>query len=69
MDAPSMDTLAPLPEVLRAVGISKPQVYKLMARGEFPRCVKCGSASRWVRSEIAAWIAARVAERDAEAVR
>jgi predicted DNA-binding transcriptional regulator AlpA len=36
-----------------------------MSRGEFPRPVKIGRASRFVTAEVDAWIASRMAARDA----
>jgi predicted DNA-binding transcriptional regulator AlpA len=49
------------------VGICRAYAYELMARGEFPRPLKIGRASRFLTSEIDAWIAARIAERDTAA--
>jgi len=58
-----------LPEVLRITGISRSLVYKLQAEGKFPRGVKLGAISvAWVESEVQAWCAQRIAERDASAV-
>lgn len=55
-----------LPEVMNTVGLSKPSIYRLMAEGAFPRQVGLGAASvGWLRSEVEAWIAARVSARDA----
>lgn len=49
-------------------GISRSHAYDLMKETPpaFPLPVKIGRASRWVSSEIDAWIAARIAERDAK---
>lgn len=59
------DALDTLPAVVAVTGLAKPTIYKLIKAGGFPRPVKCGSASRWLRSEIRGWIASKVAERDA----
>ena len=49
---------------LRA-GISRSHAYALMAEGNWPRPVKAGQrASRWVSTEVDAWIQARMAARD-----
>lgn len=61
------DALVALPAVLKAVGVSKPQLYKLIRARAFPRPCKIGRASRWPKSEIFEWVEARKAER-AEAV-
>lgn len=45
-------------------GLSRSRAYELMSRGEFPKPVKLGRAIRFVSSEVDAWIAARIAERD-----
>ena len=46
-------------------GLGRSSAYALMAENKFPRPVKLGRASRFLSTEIDAWIAARVAERDA----
>ena len=53
----------------KRVGISRAHAYELMLRGEFPRPLKIGRASRFLVSEIDAWIAERIAERDGAAER
>lgn len=53
------------PEGWRRPGISRSHAYELMAANAFPLPVKIGRASRWVSTEIDAWIAARIAARDA----
>jgi prophage regulatory protein len=46
-------------------GLKYARIYELMAEGTFPRSVRLGpKAVGWVQSEIEAWVAARVAERD-----
>ncbi|PJK28357.1 AlpA family transcriptional regulator [Minwuia thermotolerans] len=54
-----------LKEVLTRTGISRATVYRLIARGEFPRPTHVTPhASRWVDREIDAWIDDRVIDRD-----
>ena len=54
-------------DVERRTGLSRSGIYKLMAEGHFPRCVRITeSAVGWVEGEIAEWIAERV--RDSRAV-
>lgn len=52
---------------LRPKGIkkSKSQLYRDGRAGMFPLPVRHGSRNLWVEEEIDAWIAARIAERDA----
>lgn len=57
-----------LPEVRARVGLSTPQIYKLISQGKFPRQVKLGErASAWLSDEIDAWIDERIAASRPEA--
>ena len=59
-----------LPEVRRRCGLSRSEIYRRCAADPptFPRPVKLGEhASGWVAGEIAAWVADRIAARDAKA--
>ena len=38
------------------VGFGRSRIYALIAQGEFPAPVKVGKSSRWVRTEIDAWL-------------
>ncbi|WP_390905437.1 helix-turn-helix transcriptional regulator [Occallatibacter riparius] len=50
-----------LPEVITRVGLSRSQIYRLMARGEFPMGVRLGmNSTRWTASSINSWIAERI---------
>jgi prophage regulatory protein len=54
---------------LRQLGIafSRQHRHRLIRQGRFPRPVKVGeNKNAWLASEIHDWIAARIAERDAE---
>lgn len=54
-----------LPEVCRRVALSRSEVYRRVAAGDFPAPVKLGErASAWNSAEIDAWVADRIAERD-----
>ena len=60
--------LIPLEEVIARAAISKTVIYKQIRQGTFPRPVPVGERRRaWVETEIEAWIAARIAVRDATA--
>jgi prophage regulatory protein len=68
MEVMTMKKLIRLEAAEEASGYRKTQIYDLVARGLFPRPIKIGiRASRWDADEIAAWQAARIAERDAVA--
>jgi prophage regulatory protein len=57
-----------LPAVAKWSGYSAPGVYKSMDRGTFPRPIKLGpNRVAWLRSDLARWLASRVATRAAAA--
>jgi prophage regulatory protein len=59
-----------LPEVRAKTGLGRTEIYMQMAAGRFPKSVKIGKvAVAWPSDEIDFWIAARLAERDAEGER
>jgi prophage regulatory protein len=60
-----IDPLDKLPVAMMISGLSRSSLYKLIAKNQFPRPVKHGKASVWLRSEVVAWVAARLLERDA----
>jgi predicted DNA-binding transcriptional regulator AlpA len=45
-------------EVLAIVGVSYPTLWSMMRANSFPRSRKVGGQSRWLSSEVAAWLAA-----------
>ncbi|MCU6396690.1 helix-turn-helix transcriptional regulator, partial [Enterobacter quasiroggenkampii] len=36
--------------------------YKLIQDGEFPKPIKLGRSSRWLESEVEAWLQQRIAQ-------
>lgn len=57
-----------LPEVIRHTGLARSTVYDAIRAGTFPQPVPLGGRTvAWVSNEVAAWIASRIAERDAKA--
>jgi prophage regulatory protein len=61
------EALIRLKEVERRTGYRRERLRELEQEGRFPRRVRLGErACAWVESEVAAWVAARIAERDAE---
>ena len=47
-------------EVIAAIGLSVPTLYRYMAAGHFPRPIKLGlHFVRWHRSEVELWLADR----------
>lgn len=55
-----------LPSVRARTGLSRSEIYRRIAAGDFPRAIKLGErASAWNAAEVDSWIAARIAARDA----
>lgn len=44
----------------RFTGLTDKWFYKLIQEGKFPRPVKFGRSSRWLQSELEAWVQERV---------
>ena len=49
--------------VSRKVGLSRKTIYSRIRSGSFPKQVKIGRASRWLKHEIDDWIAGVAADR------
>ncbi|MET6581350.1 helix-turn-helix transcriptional regulator [Morganella morganii] len=43
-------------------GLTDKWFYKLIQEGRFPKPIKFGSSSRWQKSEVEAWLQARIDE-------
>lgn len=60
-----MAQLITMSTLLETVPFSRQHILRLEKRGRFPRRIRLGdNRVAWLRSEIEAWIASRVAERD-----
>ena len=54
---PPTDSLLKLPEVMKRAGYSKAHIYKMIDEGKFPKQKHpSGSSSRWLESDISAWV-------------
>ena len=61
-----MQKLLRLPSVIERTSLRRSTIYEMMQAGTFPRPVKLNlRANGWVESEIDAWLASRIAEREA----
>lgn len=59
-------TLLTVEEVAALTRLSKPTIYKLVKRGEFPRQLRlCANKVAWLEREITGWIATRAEARTA----
>ena len=54
-----------LPEVERRVGLKRATIYRMIATGEFIPPVKLRNSSAWPEHEVNAWLAKKLAARDA----
>ena len=43
------------------VDFGRSRIYQLIKAGDFPKPIKFGKSSRWLRADIDAWIAQQVA--------
>ncbi|MBP6083599.1 AlpA family transcriptional regulator [Providencia alcalifaciens] len=48
--------------ITRLTGLSDKWFYKLIQDGEFPKPIKLGRSSRWLKSEIENWLQERIAK-------
>ncbi|PHV09647.1 helix-turn-helix transcriptional regulator [Chitinimonas sp. BJB300] len=54
-----------LPEVMSRTALSRSSIYAAIQRGIFPNSISLGGKSvAWLESEITAWQAARIANRN-----
>lgn len=48
--------------ITRLTGLTDKWFYKLIQDGEFPKPIKLGRSSRWLKSEVEHWLQTRIAE-------
>ncbi len=48
--------------ITRLTGLTDKWFYKLIQEGEFPKPIKLGRSSRWLRSEVEQWLQNRISE-------
>ncbi|HGM9946482.1 AlpA family transcriptional regulator [Providencia rettgeri] len=48
--------------ITRLTGLTDKWFYKLIKDGEFPKPIKLGRSSRWLKSEIENWFQERITE-------
>ncbi len=46
-------------QVAAMAGLHRATVFKLVSAGKFPKPIKLGRSTRWVKDELLAWIAAK----------
>lgn len=51
-----------LPAVMERTGLSKPYIYQMIKRGEFPASVRIAPRyAGWIESEVETWLHQRIA--------
>lgn len=48
--------------ITQLTGLTDKWFYKLIQDGEFPKPIKLGRSSRWLKSEVELWLSARIKE-------
>ncbi|AHE69229.1 transcriptional regulator [Enterobacter ludwigii] len=55
------DRLVNMVFITTYTGLSDKWFYQLIQEGKFPKPIKLGRSSRWLKSEIEAWVLERIA--------
>ena len=56
------DQMVDMAFITQLTGLTDKWFYKLIKDGGFPAPIKMGRSSRWLKSEVAAWLQARIAQ-------
>lgn len=56
------DQLVDMRFITKLTGLTDKWFYKLIKDGQFPKPIKLGRSSRWLRSEVEAWLLQRIAD-------
>ena len=56
------DQLVTMTFITQLTGLTDKWFYKLIKDGEFPTPIKLGRSSRWLESEVEAWLQQRIAQ-------
>lgn len=54
------DKLVDMAFITEFTGLSDKWFYKLIQNGQFPKPIKLGRSSRWLKSEIEVWVLERI---------
>lgn len=54
------DKLVDMAFITEFTGLTDKWFYKLISEGKFPKPIKLGRSSRWLHSEIQAWMLERI---------
>ncbi|EPR6390982.1 helix-turn-helix transcriptional regulator [Providencia stuartii] len=56
------DKLVDIKFITQLTGLTDKWFYKLIQEGEFPRPIKLGRSSRWLKSEVENWLQTKITE-------
>ncbi|MGM1149107.1 helix-turn-helix transcriptional regulator [Klebsiella quasipneumoniae] len=56
------DKLVDMAFITQLTGLTDKWFYKLIKDGTFPKPIKLGRSSRWLESEVEAWLQQRIAK-------
>lgn len=56
------DQLVTMVFITQLTGLTDKWFYKLIKDGKFPKPIKLGRSSRWLQSEVEAWLQQRIAQ-------
>lgn len=56
------DQLVDMTFITSYSGMTDKWFYKLIQHGEFPKPIKLGRSSRWLRSEVEFWVKSRITQ-------
>ena len=56
------DQMGDMSFITQLTGLTDKWFYKLIKHGAFPPPINLGRSSRWLKSEVEAWLQARIAQ-------
>jgi len=56
------DQLVDMAFITSYSGMTDKWFYKLIQHGEFPKPIKLGRSSRWLRSEVELWVESKITQ-------
>ncbi|MEP8089083.1 helix-turn-helix transcriptional regulator [Morganella morganii] len=60
--SPLDEPLVDMKFITQFTGLTDKWFYKQIQDGQFPKPIKLGRSSRWLKSEVEAWLQARITE-------
>ncbi|WP_283624102.1 helix-turn-helix transcriptional regulator [Morganella morganii] len=60
--SPLDEPLVDMKFITQFTGLTDKWFYKLIQEGKFPKPIKLGRSSRWLKSEVETWLQERIAE-------